>query len=59
MWPRYIVRQAQIEDQYSVWDNPTNSAAVIEHRACANLTYEDAFKIANNLNAPDMQPKAE
>jgi hypothetical protein len=59
MLPRYIVRRAQGEQRYSVWDNEKSRIAVPEHRECADLSFDDAFKMADDLNAQNVQPKEE
>jgi hypothetical protein len=59
MLPRYIVRRAQGEQRYSVWDNEKSRIAVPEHRESADLSFDDAFKMADDLNAQNVQPKEE
>jgi hypothetical protein len=52
---RYTVR-AQAESRYCVWDNERDELAISrEHRACIDLSLEDAFKVADNLNNEDPQ----
>ena len=57
MVPRYIVRRAGGELRYSVFDCANNSLAVSEGRDCADLGFTEAFRIADDLNAQNMQPK--
>ena len=47
---RYTVR-AEAESRYCVWDNDREELAISqEHRACIDLSLDDAFKAADNLN---------
>jgi hypothetical protein len=57
MSPRFIVRREQDASRYSVWDNEKNRLATYEGRECTNLDFHDAFKVADDLNAENMQAK--
>jgi hypothetical protein len=50
-------RAVRAHARYSVWDNHQNALAVSQDRQCADLSFEDAFKIADDLNQPNKQPK--
>lgn len=58
MPPRFIVRRAQADHRYSVWDNEKNRVAVEDLRECRDLSFEDAFKALDRLNDED-PPKKE
>jgi hypothetical protein len=51
MLARYTVRRAHGDQRYSVWDN--EKIAVFEYRECADLSFDDAFKMADSLNAAE------
>jgi hypothetical protein len=46
MPPRYIVRMVHDAQLYSVWDNEKKRLAIFEDRECADLNFDDAFKMA-------------
>ena len=50
MMARYTVR-AEAKGRYCVWDNDREELAISqEHRACIDLSLDDAVKAADNLN---------
>jgi hypothetical protein len=50
---RYTVR-AQAKSRYCVWDNDRDELAISrEHRACIDLSLDDAFQVADDLNSED------
>lgn len=53
MVPRYIVRRTLGDQRYSIWDNGNNKVARDGERECSNLSFEEAFNIADILNAED------
>ena len=57
MSPRFIVRREQDASRYSVWDNEKKRLAIFEDRECADLNFDDAFKMADYLNAQNVPPK--
>jgi hypothetical protein len=42
---------------YSVWDNEKKGLAIFEDRECADINFDDAFKMADYLNAQNAHPK--
>ena len=57
MPPRYIVRMVHDAPLYSVWDNEKKRLAIFEDRECADINFDDAFKMADYLNAQNAHPK--
>jgi hypothetical protein len=55
--PRFTVKRANIDQRYSVWDNEKGKAAVSGSRECVDLNFDDAFKLADGLNAENIRPK--
>jgi hypothetical protein len=50
---RYTVR-AQAKSRYCVWDNDRDELAISrEHRARIDLSLDDAFQVADDLNSED------
>jgi hypothetical protein len=52
---RYIVRRTKDDRRYSVWDNDNHKVAVCEFRECGDLSFEDAFKMVDRLNAEEAE----
>ena len=59
MVPRYIVRRAQGDQRYAIWDNGNKKVARDGERECSNLSFEEAFNMADNLNAEDAKIQSE
>lgn len=59
MPPRYTVRRDFGEDRYSVWDNANDRPATSADRECTDLSFDEAFQVADALNRHASQPKAE
>lgn len=47
----YIVRRNENDQRYSVWDAANDKPAVVELRECIDLGFNEAFEIAERLNA--------
>jgi hypothetical protein len=55
MPPRFIVRRGHGEPRYSVWDTQKDEAAASDGRKCTDLDMDEAFALADSLNAPAQQ----
>lgn len=52
---RYILRRGHGEHHYLVWDVERNAVAMLDGRACSGLDMDDAFDVADKLNAAPVQ----
>jgi hypothetical protein len=51
---RYTVRAQAEQRYYCVWDNDRDELAISgEHRACIDLSLDDASRVADGLNKLD------
>jgi hypothetical protein len=58
MASRYSVHLQPDQHRYRVWDNKNHGVATSsDGRQCADLHLDDAFKMADRLNAENVQPK--
>ncbi len=54
---RYVVRRGRDARHYSVWDNERNRLAIHEGRECTDLDFQEAFHVADKLNAENKRER--
>lgn len=52
MSPRYVVRRAQNDKDYTVWDTEKQEPAISAGRECVHLGFDEALDTADLLNRP-------